>query len=91
MDPRDLIKKNRDAERLFVNEANSKQLLADFGVAVPKYAVTADSARVDLSIRGLSAPYAVKVMSQDILHKSDVGGVALNLSMQTLCVLRSRR
>ena len=43
----------------------------------------ADASGVASAVTALSPPFAVKVVSPDILHKSDVGGVTLNLKDAT--------
>jgi acyl-CoA synthetase (NDP forming) len=61
-------------------EPEALRLLAASGVRVPPFAVVADAAGVAALPMALTAvPAAIKIVSEDILHKSDVGGVALNL------------
>ena len=61
-------------------EHEAKRLLAAAGVPVPaeRLARTADEA-VDAA-DALGYPVVLKIVSPDILHKTDIGGVALNLS-----------
>ena len=62
-------------------EPEALRLLAASGVRVPPFAVVADAAGVAaLPMALTAAPAAIKIVSKDILHKSDVGGVRLNLS-----------
>src|SRR5437870_10320588 len=75
VDPRELIAAARLAGRASLNEADGKRLLADFGVAVPRFSVVSSAQ----NMVDMSAPFAVKVLSQDIVHKSDVGAVVLNV------------
>lgn len=75
-----LIDRARAAGRYSLDEADGKRLLAAFDVAVPRFTVARAKEDVTSIITQLTAPFAVKVMSPDILHKSDVGGVALGLS-----------
>jgi len=58
---------------------SGKRLLEQFGVAVPKSLVVQAGEALGTKLDGLDAPYVVKVMSQDILHKSDVGGVRVGV------------
>ncbi|TAN08706.1 MAG: bifunctional acyl-CoA synthetase/GNAT family N-acetyltransferase [Rhodanobacteraceae bacterium] len=63
----------------WLDEADAKHLLAVAGFAVneSRRARTPQEAKtVALAMPG---PYAVKILSPDLLHKSDVGGVALNV------------
>ncbi len=67
------------AGRNALDESAGKQLLAAHGVKVPKSRVAKGVADVDAVMNGLQTPLVVKVMSPDILHKSDAGGVKINL------------
>ena len=62
-----------------LNEADSKALLATFGIATPREVLVPPRADVRAATRHLKPPYAVKVVSTQIMHKSDVGGVKLNV------------
>jgi acyl-CoA synthetase (NDP forming) len=60
-------------------EADARDLLAEFGVAsVPSTLVKASAEAVDAATR-YGYPVALKISSAAITHKSDVGGVALDL------------
>ncbi len=67
----------RAVQRRSLNEADGKRLLARFGVPVPRFVTVPDAQAVAGAINGLRGPFAVKVMSQDILHKSDAGALML--------------
>lgn len=70
----------RGEGRTLLNEIESKQLLEDSGVPVAsaRLATSADEA---VALAGRTGyPVVLKIMSEDIPHKSDVGGVALNLN-----------
>lgn len=76
---RELIAAARSRNREALDEQAGKALLAQFGIAVPKSVVVADAAAAEGAMRDLQCPVVVKVMSPDILHKSDAGGVKINL------------
>ena len=63
-----------------LDEASGKTLLASYGIAVPRSVVLRNADEAERTLEGLSSPFAVKVMSRDILHKSDAGGVRVNLA-----------
>ena len=69
----------RLAGRNALDENAGKQLLAAYGITVPQSRVAKGVAEVDAMMNGLKTPVVVKIMSPDILHKSDVGGVKINL------------
>jgi acyl-CoA synthetase (NDP forming) len=80
MDLLDGIAAARALQRRSLNEAEGKRLLARFGIPVPRFVTVPDAGSVASAIDGLRGPFAVKVLSQDILHKSDAGGVVLGAS-----------
>ena len=73
------IARARKDGRPALDERVGKQILSRFGVAVPKTAVAAGPDDVADALDGLSMPVVVKVMSPEILHKSDASGVAVGL------------
>jgi acetyltransferase len=64
----------------FLNEVDSKELLAAYGIAtaVPRKAATEDEAAEFATEIGF--PVALKLLSDAITHKTEVGGVALDLA-----------
>jgi acyl-CoA synthetase (NDP forming) len=75
----DPIAAARAAGRTLLTEVESKALLHAAGVpvAISELATTGDEAAK--LAKKLGYPVVMKVVSGDIAHKSDVGGVALNL------------
>ena len=63
-----------------IGEVDAKEILLAYDFHVPEghVAFTADEA-VEIAER-LGMPVAMKIVSPDIIHKSDLGGVKLNLS-----------
>ena len=76
---REAIVKVLGAGRDLLTEPEAKAVLAAYGIPVvdTRIAATADEAAAMATEIGL--PVAVKVLSHDISHKSDVGGVVLDL------------
>lgn len=79
MNPEALIGEARRQGRTALDEAAGKALLAHYGVAVPKATVVKSASEVEDALKSLALPVVVKVVSPDILHKSDAGGVKVNL------------
>jgi acyl-CoA synthetase (NDP forming) len=79
MTPDTLIQQARAANRPALDESAGKQLLAEYRVAVPKSVGVTGADKVADAMKTLQAPVVVKVVSPDILHKSDAGGVKVNL------------
>lgn len=74
-----LIGEARKAGRTSLDELSGKRLLAQFGVSVPKSVIVQAGTAIAPKLQGMSGPYVVKVVSPDILHKSDVGGVRVRM------------
>ncbi|GLR64319.1 acetate--CoA ligase family protein [Marinospirillum insulare] len=74
-----LVQKVRAEGRTALLEPEAKQLVSAFEVALPEQHWLTHSKELDsLPDELLAQPLAMKVVSQDILHKSDAGGVLLN-------------
>ena len=79
MSARELIQQARAGKRAALDEASGKALLAAYDVRVPKSVVVPGPDAVDAAMKAMKTPVVVKVVSPDILHKSDAGGVKVNL------------
>ncbi len=75
----DIFKEARNQRRRFLLEPEAKTVCMKYGIPVTKFGVakTVEEA-VKLAVE-IGYPVALKVVSPDIIHKSDVGGVILNL------------
>lgn len=68
-------------QRAWLSEAEAKQVLAAFGVPVVRTVVAAPTpAEAARTAATLGFPVALKIVSPQITHKSDVGGVRLDLA-----------
>jgi acyl-CoA synthetase (NDP forming) len=65
--------------RSALDEKAGKTLLGAYGIRTPRSALATTAADAECRAAALTPPFAVKVVSPDILHKSDAGGVALGL------------
>ncbi|MHA1653333.1 MAG: acetate--CoA ligase family protein [Candidatus Thorarchaeota archaeon] len=72
----------RKEGRTFVLEHEAKDIMRSYGIPIPPYetATTADEA-VEKA-RKIGFPVVLKILSKDILHKSDAGGVKINLKSE---------
>lgn len=73
--------------RKTLNEMESKALLAAFRIAIAQTVVARSATEAMVLAEEIGLPVAMKIDSPQILHKSDTGGVRLNLS--TLAAVRS--
>ncbi|MBP6900512.1 MAG: bifunctional acetate--CoA ligase family protein/GNAT family N-acetyltransferase [Burkholderiaceae bacterium] len=66
--------------RSLLDEVEAKQVLAAWGIpVVPTQVLAPDPAAAAASAQALGFPVALKILSPQISHKSDAGGVALDL------------
>ncbi len=79
---RDLIRSVRCKGQAVVPEPEAKTILNSYGIAIPRGGFCTSLSEVREVAGRLAYPLALKVVSPDILHKSAVGGVALNLSSE---------
>ncbi|MCK1714612.1 MULTISPECIES: acetate--CoA ligase family protein [unclassified Bradyrhizobium] len=78
-----LEKTLKSATGAALDEVASKKLLKAYGIPVSKEAIVQTSAGAVKIARQIGFPVVAKVVSAEILHKSDIGGVVLNLSSAT--------
>jgi acetyltransferase len=69
----------RAAQRTLLSEPETKAVLAAFGIPVVETEIAQDADEAVATARRLGFPVALKILSPDVTHKSEVGGVALDL------------
>lgn len=75
-----LVERARAAGRAFLTEAESKQLLALYGLPTVATRVATSEDDAVSAARALGLPVALKLHSETITHKTDVGGIRLNIA-----------
>ena len=75
-----IIEEARKQGRTLLTEIEAKQLLEDAGVPVSPARLATSADEAAKMADGLGYPVVLKIVSPQITHKSDVGGVALNLN-----------
>jgi acetyltransferase len=74
-----IVQRARRAGRTILTEIESKQLLAAYGIpTVPTVTAYGESEAVERA-QEIGYPVVLKLLSETITHKTDVGGVQLNL------------
>ena len=76
------------AGRSWLLETEAKAVLAAYGIAVVPTAVAETPEEASRIAAQMTGPFVLKVLCDGILHKSDAGGVALNL--ETAGAVRER-
>ena len=67
-----------------LDEAKAKQLFSRFGVSCAAEKEVGSPAEAEVAARELGDRVVLKILSSEITHKSDVGGVAVGLSSATI-------
>ncbi|HZQ35249.1 MAG TPA: acetate--CoA ligase family protein [Dehalococcoidia bacterium] len=81
--PNSIIAAARGEGRTLLNEVESKQLLEEAGISTTRARLATSRDEAVAAAQQIGFPVVLKVVSPDIAHKSDVGGVALNLADAT--------
>jgi len=76
--PKIVYSQKKELSNKILNEYESKKVLAKHGFSTPvSFMVTAE--KVLNAAKEIGYPVVVKVITEDLLHKTEVGGVGLNL------------
>ncbi len=75
-----ILEEARKASRMILTEVESKRLLAAYGLPVVETQVTTSADEAATLAKKIGYPVVLKLHSETITHKTDVGGVRLNLN-----------
>ena len=73
----ELIKQAHKEGRTFLNEQESKAFLSNYGIPTTTPYVTRHVGEATAIAREIGYPVAIKIVSSDILDRSDIGGVVM--------------
>jgi acetyltransferase len=76
---REIIGRALEARRHWLTEPEAKAVLSAYGIASVPTVVADSPEAAGRAAKAIGGPVALKILSADITHKSDVGGVALDL------------
>jgi acetyltransferase len=76
---RGVLEKVRSTGRTLLTEAESKQVLALYNIPTVETRIAANAGEAVSSANAIGYPVVLKIHSETITHKTDVGGVKLNL------------
>ena len=77
---RTLIQAVKDKGRKNLLETEARELLSVYGVALPPARLAKTPEEAGAAAAALGFPVALKIVSPEIVHKSDAGGILLNLT-----------
>ena len=75
----EILQKARASGRTLLTESESKQLLAAYGVPTVDTRAAAGEAEALKAAKAIGYPVVLKLLSETVTHKTDVGGVQLDL------------
>jgi acyl-CoA synthetase (NDP forming) len=78
-----IIAEVRREKRSILTEIESKQLMAEAGIPVVETKLAGTEAEAIARSQEIGFPVALKIVSPDVVHKSDSGGVRLGLESAT--------
>ena len=78
----EIIDRAKSEGRTILTEVESKQILAEAGIPIASAQLAASREEAVAAARQIGLPVVLKIVSPDISHKSDVGGVKLNLGSE---------
>ncbi len=77
---RGVIEKTRLENRTVILEHEARDILTAYGFKQPPYVLVQSAEEAVAAWREINSPVAMKIVSPQIVHKSDAGGVKLNLN-----------
>jgi len=75
-----IFKKTKDQGRSNLLETESRELLNEYGIVLPEARLASNAQEALTAADKIGYPLAMKIVSPHIIHKSDAGGVKLNLN-----------
>ncbi len=78
----EIIDRAKSEGRTILTEVESKQILGEAGIPIAGAQLAASREEAVAAARQIGLPVVLKIVSPDISHKSDVGGVKLNLGSE---------
>ncbi|MBW2559383.1 MAG: acetate--CoA ligase family protein [Deltaproteobacteria bacterium] len=75
-----LFEKVRNDKRANLLETESRELLQEYGISLPEAILALNPDEAIEGAKKIGYPLAMKVVSPDIIHKSDAGGIRLGLN-----------
>ncbi len=82
MDPREIIARAKEEGRKVLLEHEAKELVRSYGIPVTKIRLARSEDEAVEAAREIGLPVVLKIVSPDVIHKSDVGGVRVNLKTE---------
>ncbi|MFX1256701.1 MAG: acetate--CoA ligase family protein [Promethearchaeota archaeon] len=79
MNIEEILTNKINSNQLVLTEFESKELLQEIGIIVPSQSLTLTKEETISAAEKIGFPVVLKLMAEDIVHKSDTGAVKLNV------------
>ena len=79
----ELLKQKTEAGQTVLTEFESKQLLQEIGIPIPEQVLSSTKEETISACEKIGFPVVLKLMAEDVVHKSDTGAVKLNIKDKT--------
>jgi len=77
---KEILEKAKQQGRTALNEVESKDVLKTIGIPTTETRLATSKEEAVAFAKAIGFPVVLKIVSQDVLHKSDSGGVKLNIT-----------
>jgi len=77
-----IIEKAKKEKRPLL-ETEAKELLKEYGIPVPDFKLIKSEEEIAGLAKEINFPIVMKIVSPDIIHKTDAGGIKLNIKDET--------
>lgn len=77
-----IIEKAKKEKRSLL-ETEAKELLKEYGIPVPDFKLIKNEEEINGLAEEINFPIVMKIVSPDIIHKTDAGGVKINIKDET--------
>lgn len=82
MQPKAIFKKVKKDKRKSLLEFEAREILEHYKIPVAKWRLAKKVAEAVIFSKKIGFPVVLKIVSKDIIHKTDVGGIFLNLNSE---------
>ena len=79
MDISEILKTKIESNEMVLTEFESKELLKEIGISIPDQELASTKEETVIAANKIGFPVVLKLIAEDIIHKSDTGAVKLNI------------
>ncbi|MCL6465879.1 MAG: acetate--CoA ligase family protein [candidate division WOR-3 bacterium] len=77
---REIVERAKNRPRPFISEPECHQILKAYGIPVAEFELATSISEALTAAKKIGYPVAIKIVSPDIIHKTDFGGVRINIT-----------